>query len=414
MPKKPRILVHPHTFPPDRVSTGYLYGDIVKALVKSGLEVDVITTSPHYNYSGDFTTESKRSGLFRISNHEGARVFHVHQNRDASLLNRAFQMLWFHVLFFLKAMTLPKYSVVLTGSPPITSGWTAGLVAKLRGVRAVYNIQEIYPDVLVKQGYVKNKSLIGLLKWVEKKTYDWSKWVVPIDETFAKQIKGRLPDAKVKVIPNFIDTELYSPLENRREQEAGSREQENLFPEFKDKFVVGYVGNMGEVQNWDALLEACELLKDKSNIHFWLVGGGPQFKRLQESSKNLDNLTVWGYQDREKVPQINARVDLHLISMNKASDYDGLPSKIFAILASARPLMVASNSDSPISQLMAQTTATYRVDRDSGNAMAKGILGVSKNYPTPSELNNARKFVVDNFSTDSVTQQYVDLIHSLI
>ena len=407
MPNKPRILVHPHTFPPDRVSTGYLYGDIVKALVASGLEVDVITTSPHYNYSGDFTKESKRSGLFRIRDHEGARVFHVHQNREASLINRAFQMVWFHVLFFYKAMTLPKCSVILTGSPPITSGWTAGLVAKLRGVKAVYNIQEIYPDVLVKQGYIKNKSLINLLKWAEKKTYDWSHWVVPIDETFAKQIKGRLPDAKVKVIPNFIDTNLYSPLQDRSQLNT-------RFPEFKGQFVVGYVGNMGEVQNWDALLEACELLKNKSNIHFWLVGGGPQFNRLQEASKSLDNLTVWGYQDREKVPQINARIDLHLISMNVASDYDGLPSKIFAILASARPLMVASNPDSPISHLMAQTTATYRVDRDSGKAMAEGILDVSKNYPTPSELNNARKFVVDNFSTDSVTQQYVELIHSLL
>ena len=123
MPNKPHILVHPHTFPPDRVSTGYLYGDIVKALVATGLEVDVITTSPHYNYEGDFKADSEKSWLFRVRYHEGARVFHVHQNRDASWLNRALQMLLFHVLFFFKALVLQILSGPVTANSAHSEGF---------------------------------------------------------------------------------------------------------------------------------------------------------------------------------------------------------------------------------------------------------------------------------------------------
>ncbi len=401
--KVKRILVHPHTFVPDRVSTGYLYGDIVESLVQSGMDVTVITTIPHYNYSEDFSKNSKRSGLFRKTEYKGAEVYHVFQVRHGGLLKRGLFMVYFHVLFFLKAMTIKKFDVVLTGSPPITSGWIAGIVAKLRGAKAVYNVQEIYPDVLIKHGNIKNSLLIKVLKWLEQTTYNMTDAVVTIDETFSKQIADRLPADKLKCIPNFIDVNLYKPFEGTYEPKL----------EFKDQFVIGYVGNMGDVQNWKAVIEAAKELENNPKFHFLLVGGGPQYEFLRSESKKLKNMTVWSYQPRENIPPINSRIDVHLISMNSVSDYDGLPSKVFAILASERPILAATNKDSPLANLILKSGVGKVVERDNGKAIAEGIVELKENYFSKEELLAARKFVEKGYSKEVVTQQYVNLLNTI-
>ena len=401
--KVKRALVHPHTFVPDQVSTGYLYGDIVEALVKSGMDVTVITTIPHYNYQEDFSKDSKRSGLFRIRNHKGAKVYHVFQVRKGGLLLRGFFMLYFHLLFFFKALSLKKFDVILTGSPPITSGFMAGMVAALTGARAIYNVQEIYPDVLIKQGNFNNPLLIKALKWIEKKTYQLSTKVVTIDETFSRQIQDRLPAEKLMCIPNFIDVNLYKPYSGEPSDRLA----------FLGKFVIGYVGNMGEVQNWEAVIEAVEILKTDERFHFLLVGGGPKFEYLSKKAKDYSNLNVWPYQERHLVPPINSRIDLHLISMNRVSDYDGLPSKVFAILASERPILAATNQDSPLANLVVRSGLGTVVKRDDGQAIADGIVKVEANYFSAEELKKGRDFVTNGYSVEIVTQKYVELIQSL-
>ena len=262
---KRRVLIHSLIFPPDQVSTSYLYGDIVRKMRLAGFEVTVITTTPHYNYSDNFRDVSTFQLLWRTSNFEGAKVYHISQKKSTKVILRIGYLLWFHFIFLILSLTIRHFDYILTPSPPITSGLLSGIVAKIRRCDSIYNVQEVYPDVLIKQGNIKNSSVIALLKCIEKWTYRLSTKVVTIDDSFSEIIKSRLEESKLITIPNFIDTELYKPFEGSYDKEL----------HFSNKFIVGYVGNLGMVQDWESIISVVGLLEKKNrNIHFLIIGGG--------------------------------------------------------------------------------------------------------------------------------------------
>jgi glycosyltransferase involved in cell wall biosynthesis len=371
--------------------------------VNAGYDVQVITTWPHYNYSADFKKTSTPGFFCRKSRFEGCEVYHVRQKKSKSMLMRLTYILWFHIFFILKSLFMRKYDFVLTPSPPLTSGLLSGIVARLRGAKAIYNVQEVYPDVLIKQGGLNLSIFLKLLSGIEKWTYKLSEKVVTIDEHFSNVIKDRLDPVKLQVIPNFIDTKLYSPY--------SGKSRSNL--KFDGKFLIGYVGNLGKVQDWQAIIEAAKLCESDVDVAFLIVGGGSEFENLKEYEKILKNWTVWPYQARELIPEINSRIDVHLISMNKASDYDGLPSKVFAILSSGRPIIAATNEDSPLARIIKKSGNGVIVERNNAKAIAGAITDARKGLFNEKKSKIGRQFVVDNYSKEVITQQYVKLLDSL-
>ncbi len=402
--KKKRILVHSLIFPPDQVSTSYLYGDLVKSFLDAGYEVLVLTTYPHYNFDGDFSLESKKGFIWRKTNFHGAKVFHFPQQKSKSTLKRAGYILAFHLAFLIKALSVKKPHLIITPSPPLTSGFLSGLVGRLRMSRVIYNVQEVYPDVLLKQGKLSSPIILSLLKQLERWTYKLSDNVVTIDGHFSKTIKDRMKTGKLMCIPNFIDTDLYAPYTGTIAKDI----------KFEGKYLIGYVGNLGKVQDWNAILESAEILSTKPEYHFLLIGGGSEFNFLKSKSDQLSNVTVMNYQPRERVPEINSRIDVHIIAMTEASDYDGLPSKAYAILSSGRPILASTNSNSPLSKLVKSSGNGIVVKRNSAHAIAEGIKSLKKGFLPDEASEKGRSFVLNGFSKQVVTAKYVQLVNGLL
>lgn len=400
---KKRVLIHTLIFPPDQVSTSYLYGDIAQKIINSGFDVVVLTTYPHYNFDKNFKEDSKWGFFWRKTDFFGATVYHFPQKKSNSGFVRGGYLLLFHLAFLFKAMTIKKFHFILTPSPPITSGLLSGIIAKLRGAKAIYNVQEVYPDVLIKQGSIKNKSIIKFLQFIEKHTYRFSDKVVTIDELFSSKIEGRLPKEKLICIPNFIDTELYKPF-------AGNFPEELIFD---NKFLIGYVGNLGKVQDWDCILKVIEILQKDSSKHFLIIGGGSEYEKLKSKEAVYNNLTVWPYQSREKIPKINYRINLHLIAMTEASDYDGLPSKVFAILSTGRPILASTNEDSPLSGILKRSKNGVVVGLGDALEMSEKIRLISEGKLLFGSNELGREFVINEFSKEVVTSKYVNLIREL-
>lgn len=402
---KPKLLIHSLIFPPDQVSTAYLYGDLAKGLVDSGWSIEVFTTTPHYNYKGDFKARSKRKFLHYETDYFGSKVIHISQQKSKSTIVRGLYLFWFHLAFIIRALFGPSYDIILSPSPPPTTGFLNGIAAKLRGAKAVYNVQEIYPDIIHKTDIKLPKIAWNVLKWMEKQTYKWNSKIVTIDRQFADIIGPRLKAEQLEVIPNFVDTELYSPREFKANPKL----------DFLGKFLVVYLGNLGKVQDWSSILNCAKLLEKNQDIHFLLVGGGSEYDYLLSKSKTLSNLEIWPYQQREEVPQIIARSNLHIISMNKASDYDGLPSKLLTILSSERPVLVSSSIDTPLSRVVGESGNGLRVDRGDHEAMATTILEIA-NGERSNELNakRGRQYILDYYSKSIVIKKYDSLLKALL
>jgi colanic acid biosynthesis glycosyl transferase WcaI len=412
-----KILIHSIVFSPDGVSTAYLYNDIALKFKDSGYEVVVLTTTPHYNaVASELKKQPLRKrffGLYYESNFQGIKVKHVYQKKYKSTIRRLLGFVYWHIVSFLLALFEKKVDIILSPSPPLTIGLLNVIIAKLKGTKVIYNVQEIYPDLLIEEGGLKSKVVISFLKWMEKIVYNHSNAVTTIDRIFYETIVSRIKDeSKLHIIPNFVDTDIYKPLAKESLQL-----NKDLFPDTQSLKIM-YAGNIGHAQDWEPLIALADELKEDA-VEFFVIGeGAMKDKLLQEKAdRGLKKFHIIPYQPRELMPSLIAYSDLQFIFMASHTEGHGFPSKVYTILACAKPLVVCSGENTPIINFLNDKDCAFLVTDRELNYKVSQIADVLRNTPL-SEFERMGKngftSISKNYSKEKVTGEYVTLIKSLI
>lgn len=408
-----RVLIHSIVFSPDGVSTAYLYNDIALGLVKNGFEVVVLTTTPHYNVIDSELLKQpiskKLFGLFGLSDFNGIKVYHIPLKKYKSTILRLFSFVYWHFFSLLFGLTFRNLSFILSPSPPLSIGFISLLIAKIKGAKSVYNVQEIYPDLLINQGNLKSSLIINLLKRFEKFIYNNSAAVTTIDEVFYSQIKSRfLNPNKLNIIPNFVDTELYKPIN-------ASLVLPPIFEQSNNKIKLLYAGNIGFFQDWEPILYAARELINE-NIEFWIIGEGVQKQYLENSIKEqgLTNIKIYPYQNRSYMPAINNFADIHFIVINKEMEQEGFPSKVYTIMACAKPLIVVTGVKTPLFNFLSNKECSELITEDRNEQFVKSVRKLASDKNLRLELgNNGFKHIHNSYSKEIVVSKYVNLLNSL-
>jgi colanic acid biosynthesis glycosyl transferase WcaI len=408
-----RVLIHSIVFSPDGVSTAYLYNDIALGLIKNGFEVVVLTTTPHYNIIDSELLKQpiakKLFGLYGLSDFNGIKVYHIPLKKYKSTILRLFSFVYWHLFSFFFGLTFRKLSFVLSPSPPLSIGFISLLIAKLKGAKSVYNVQEIYPDLFINQGSLKSPIIINLLKSFEKFIYNHSTVVTTIDKLFYGTLLSRFSDiSKLKIIPNFVDTDLYKPLKQKLELPS-------MFGNDNRKIKILYAGNIGFFQDWEPVLFAAkELLKD--NVEFWIIGEGVQKEYLQTvvQNKNLTNVRFFPYQSREIIPIINNYADIHFIAINQQMEQEGFPSKVYTIMACAKPIIVVTGENTPLYSFLKDKNCSELVTSDRNVSFTNAIRKLAHNKELREEMGlNGYNEIIKNYSKKVVVSKYAKLLNSL-
>lgn len=411
MPKK--ILIHSLIFSPDGVSTAYLYNDIALKFQENGYEVLVLTTTPHYNVVESQLAAQplkwKVWGICKESCFHGIRVLHVPQKKFRNTFLRVLGFVYWHIISFLIGLSQRNIDVILSPSPPLTIGVINIWLAKIKGCKTIYNVQEIYPDILKR----KDGLVIEQLRRMERYVYNNSTAVTTIDQVFYNVIAGRFKDkSKLCIIPNFVDTELYN-------SQGGNVECLNphFFPA-TDSLKLLYAGNIGHAQDWRPLVALVDKTKDL-NVEYFVIGMGVQRSYLeqQKAEKGLDKLHVLDYQPRHLMPSILAYSDVQFIFMAPEMEMMGFPSKVYTIMACERPLLICSGDKTPIvnftkdyncAKLITEKDFDKKVDE-----MAQWLASVSRE-----ELQkmgrNGYDVIQRYYTKEKVTKQYVDLVNKIL
>jgi colanic acid biosynthesis glycosyl transferase WcaI len=408
-----RVLIHSIVFSPDGVSTAYLYNDIALGLVKNGFEVVVLTTTPHYNVIDSELLKQpitkKLFGLYGLSDFNGIKVYHIPLRKYKSTLLRLFSFVYWHLFSLLIGLTFKNLSFVISPSPPLSIGFISLLIAKIKGAKSIYNVQEIYPDLLINQGNLKSAFIINLLKRFEKFIYNNSAAVTTIDEIFYSQIKPRfLNFSKLNIIPNFVDTELYKPINI-------SLELPPIFEQSNNKIKLLYAGNIGFFQDWEPVLYAAKELLDE-NIEFLIIGEGVQKKYLEDSVKveGLTNIKIYPYQNRSYMPSINNLADIHFIVINKEMEQEGFPSKVYTIMACSKPLIVVSGEKTPLFNFLYKKDCAELITGNRNQEFVKSIRKLANDKNLRLQMgNNGYKHIQASYSKEIVISKYVNLLNSL-
>lgn len=410
-----RILIHSLIFSPDGVSTAYLYNDIALRLQERGYEVVVLTTTPHFNIVPEQVAQQpmhwKVWGFCKVSKFNGMTVLHVPQKKFKSTVLRLLGFVYWHIVSFFIGLTIKHVDLILSPSPPLTVGWMNLGLAKLKGCKVIYNVQEIYPDILkLKSGFV-----LKFLRWMEHKVYNGSDAVTTIDKVFYDTIEPRFEDkSKLHIIPNFVDTGLYRALGSLQ---VNSLLDPKLFPN-TDSIKLLYAGNIGHAQSWEPLIELADKTRDL-NVEYIVIGEGAKRDYVEEEIKKrgLDKLHLLPYQPRELMPAILSYSDASFIFMAPENDGDGFPSKVYTIMACERPLLVSSGENTPIVNFLKDKgCAKLITEKDFDkkvNEMVEWLRTVTKE--NLSQMGNKGLAEIQaKYTKEKVTDMYVDLVDSLL
>jgi len=407
-----KILIHSLIFSPDGVSTAYLYNDIALAFKSAGYDVVVLTTTPHFNVVKEQQEQQQLRwgcwGLFKKSDYNGIPVYHIPQKKFKSTLLRLAGFAYWHVVSFFVGLFIKNVDVILSPSPPLTIGRINQFLAWFKKCKVVYNVQEIYPDILGKQGGLVH----DFLSRMERKVYNGSDAVTTIDKVFYDTIVGRFNDStKLHIIPNFVDTELYCP------GVSTSALDKSVFPE-TDNVKVLYAGNIGFAQDWECLVRLAEKTRSM-DVEYFVIGEGVMKNYVEEKKieLELDKLHILPYQPRHLMPAILAYSDLQFIFMTPQMEGQGFPSKVYTIMACGKPLLVGSGHNTPIVNFLdsvgcAKLVCSHDLEEKT-DEMAAWL-----SFVTRDELRGmggkGESVILQSYTKEIVTRSYVKLIDSLL
>lgn len=410
-----RVLVLTLVFPPDGVSTAVIMGELAADLKRGGHDVSVMTTVPHYN--ADAEAEARQplrrmwGGLLARSQFQGVPVVHVAMPRkSANPLLRVLAWSQFHVLSVCATLVLMrKVDVIVSPSPPLTIGVCAWLLGLMYRAPYIYNVQELYPDIAITLGAIRNRHLVRLLLALERMVYARASVITAIAERMRDRIieKGVGAD-KVRLIPNFVDSDEMAPLprDNAFSHEHG----------LDRRFVVTYAGNMGPAQGLETLLRAAALLRAEPDVLFLLVGEGGQRERLQglAAEWGLGNVRFLSHQPYATMPLIYAASDVCLVPLTAETGRDAVPSKVYRIMACARPVLVAAESDADLAALVRLAQCGIVVPPGSPEALAQAVRDAARTPERGARMGQAgRTHVLAHYSRRAITAQYEALVREV-
>ena len=308
-----------------------------------------------------------------------------------------------------------RQDAVIVYSPPLPLALAAEILARRWNAPLVVNVQDIYPQALIDLGLARNPVVLGVLRWLERRAYDRASALAVHSEGNRRLLLARgVADAKVTVVPNWIDT----PAGRGGVAAARTWPDPNPFRvelALGDRVAVLFAGVMGYAQDMAVIVEAAALLKNDPGIVFLLAGDGVRRGEAEAlvAARGLTNVRFLPFQPIERYPVLVAAADCCLVTLQASVATPVVPSKIVGILAQARPV-VAALPPGDAREMVEQSGGGVCVAPGDAAAMAPAIRGLAADAARRRAMGEAgRRYVETHFSRSVSTGLYAALLERL-
>jgi colanic acid biosynthesis glycosyl transferase WcaI len=273
----------------------------------------------------------------------------------------------------------------------------------------VLQLEDLYPDAAVAAGVLNNKTVIDFFLKMERFLYRHSHRISVISEGFRHALltKG-VPDKNIEIIPVWADPDEVRPMH----KENGFRHKHGLH----GKFVVLYAGNIGLTSCLEDVIGAADLLRKHDDIRIVVVGEGVKKKSLEAESRvrNLTNVLFLPYQAREAFPEMLAAADVGLVTLNWSAAPSSLPSKIFNVMASARPILAVTPPEGEIARLIRIADCGWNVPPRSPQGLAEAIVHLKAQGSLLTQMGeNGRHYLEKHHSRNRCVDAYEKMLMDL-
>jgi colanic acid biosynthesis glycosyl transferase WcaI len=259
----------------------------------------------------------------------------------------------------------------------------------------------LWPETLEAIGAVKSKAILALVGRLVAFIYNRCDLVLGQSKAFYDGIARYCTDkTKIKYFPSwsesvFADAVTFPVREIEKHQGV---------------FKILFAGNIGDAQDFPAILNAATILKTKKlNAKFFIVGDGRAFEWVKSEiikQKLQDYVYLMGRHPLEAMPSFYASVDALLVTLQESPVFAmTIPGKVQSYMAAGKPILTMLTGEG--SRVVAEANCGLIADSGDFEKIVQNILQMIQ---MPSEqLNdlgqNARNYSAKEFDRDKLITQ---------
>jgi glycosyltransferase involved in cell wall biosynthesis len=401
---------------------GTRHHELARFLASKGHQVTVIASpvsyltgekaSPPPSGSSHFSQkwgESKSEANMGGEQERGVRVIraYTYNALHKSFVHRVFAFISFMVSSFFAGLGVQNVDVVWGTSPPIFQGWTAWMLARLKGAKFLFEVRDLWPDFAIAVGVLKNPVLINMSLWLERFLYKRADQVIVNSPGYVEHVSSRGAQ-RVELIPNGADPGMFNPLDMGSQFRASNHLQ--------NRFVVLYAGAHGISNDLEVVLESARLLARRLDIHFVLLGDGKEKANLQARARELGvrNVTFLPPVAKSAMGAALAGADACLAILKPLEAYKTTyPNKVFDYMAAGRPVILAI--DGVIRQVVEAANCGVFCEPGNAQALAEAVLELAADRDAALRKGLAgRAYLEQHFSRQVLAEKLEMVFNNLV
>ena len=306
---------------------------------------------------------------------------------------------------------LDRPDVVIATSPQLLVGVSGWWISKLKNTPLVLEIRDLWPESLAAVGVGGSHSMLHrALAKLAGFLYRKADHIAVVTPAFRERLIGdwQVPDQKISIIRNGVETQLFSP----HKSDPQLRKALNA----EEKFVVSYIGTLGLAHGLETLITAAERLQFIApQVLLLFVGEGAERERIVSlaKSKGLHNVRFVPQQDREKIPAYICASDACLVLLKKSPVFETvIPTKMLEFMSCARPIILAV--DGQARSILESSRSGIYTPPENADGLCKAILQLQQQPSLRQEMGKSgRNYIVQNLSRQSTADDYLNLLHTL-
>lgn len=319
--------------------------DLVRDFSEKGHNVTVLTGLPNYPEGRIYEDYSSAPKTF--AEYAGAKIVRVPLIPRGK---RSITLALNYVSFFTMASTLGPWklkgekfdAVFVYAVSPIMAAIPALVIGRLKKAPVFIWVLDLWPETLRAVGVLRNPALLGLVGRMVSWIYNRADYLLLQSYGFFGSVKSyctkHISDDRLVYFPSWAEDDFSSsaPLYSA------------LLEKDDSVFTVVFAGNLGDAQDFPAIVEAAQSLVGKVAVRWVIVGDGRMSEWLANtvSARKLDNILLLGRHPLDEMPGLFACADALLVSLKTNDVFEKtIPGKVQAYLASGKPVLGMINGE---------------------------------------------------------------------
>jgi glycosyltransferase involved in cell wall biosynthesis len=400
-----KILIVSQYFWPEN----FRINDLAIDLLNRGHEVSVVTGKPNYPHGRIY--EGYGFFSYTTDNYKGVKVYRVPlipRGRGSwfRLSLNYLSYIVFSCLFIL--FHRKKYDVSLTfANSPITQVYPALLHKKLFGSKVCLWMQDLWPESVSSAGNINSKFVLNFLTRMVKNIYKQCDKVLVQSEAFIPSVEAKgVTKKQLMYMPNWAE-DLFANVNNVKKDKFST-----LIP---NGFKVMFAGNIGEAQDFNAVLKAANKTKKINDIKWLIVGDGRKKAWVKEEIIRLglqETVILLGRYPVEEMPNFFTHADIMLLSLKDEDIFSmTIPGKIQSYMASGKPIVGMINGIG--AKVIRTANCGYACNANDYSSLARNVIIAYKaeNKVLQQFGENGKQYYIKNFSKEVIINNLIKVFN---